>query len=103
MTTESGLEHLPGSEGDAESSKPISEVSFPVTLSRLLVVQCLSQEPENAEVLTDVALLDAKIAEAEAEVANIEAKSGAEERKAREKREDLKRLKRVEVIYVSKT
>ncbi|KAF8559062.1 hypothetical protein OG21DRAFT_1503519 [Imleria badia] len=83
MTTESGLEHLPGSEGDVEPSKPISE------------------EPENAELLTDVALLDAKIAEAEAEVANVEAKLGAEERKAREKREDLKRLKRVEVIYSS--
>jgi multidrug resistance efflux pump len=53
-------------------------------------------------VLTDVALLDAKIAEAEAEVANLEAKSSAEERKARERQEDLKRLKRVEVIYVSK-
>lgn len=51
--------------------------------------------------LTDVALLDAKIAEAEAEVANLETKSSAEERKARERKEDLKRLKRVEMIYVS--
>ncbi|KAF8138236.1 hypothetical protein EV363DRAFT_1393697 [Boletus edulis] len=83
MTAESGLEHLHGSEGDAEPSKVLSE------------------EPENAEVLVDVALLDAKIAEAEAEVANLEAKSSAEERKTREKREDLKRLKRVEVIYSS--
>ncbi|KAN0097672.1 protein of unknown function (DUF3402) domain containing protein [Tylopilus felleus] len=78
MTTESGLEHLPGSEGDAEPSKVILE------------------ELENAEALADVALLDAIIAEAEAEMAN-----GAEERKARERREDLKRLKRVEVIYNS--
>lgn len=52
--------------------------------------------------LADVALLDAKIAETEAGVASIEAKLGTEERKARERREDLKRLKRVEVIYVSK-
>ncbi|KAH0839713.1 hypothetical protein J3R83DRAFT_651 [Lanmaoa asiatica] len=81
MTAESGLEHLPGSEGDAESSRTTSE------------------DPENAEALTDVALLDAKIAEDE--VANVEAKSSAEERKAREKKEDLKRLKRVEVIYSS--
>jgi len=83
MTTESGLEHLPGSEGDAESFKAISE------------------EPESAELLIDVALLDAKIAEAEAEVVNLEAKSGAEERMTRERKEDLKRLKRVEVIYSS--
>ena len=61
-----------------------------------------SQEPETAELLIDVALLDAKIVEAEAEVANLEAKSGAEERMTRERKEDLKRLKRVEVIYVSK-
>ena len=98
MTTESGLEHLPGSEGDAEPSKVILEVSFQAASLRLSVVQCPPQELENAEALADVALLDAIIAEAEAEMAN-----GAEERKARERREDLKRLKRVEVIYVRKS
>lgn len=50
--------------------------------------------------LSDVALLDAKIAEAE--VTSVGTKSTAEERKAREKTEDIKRLKRVEVIYVRK-
>lgn len=57
------------------------------------------QDTENAEALTDVALLDVKIAEAE--MTGAEAKSSVEERKAREKIEDLKRLKRIEVIYVS--
>ena len=38
MTTESGLEHLPGSEGDTESSKTTIEVGFPATFLRLLVV-----------------------------------------------------------------
>lgn len=103
MAIESGLEHLPGSEGDAELCKAIFEVSFPTTPSRLSVVHCPSQEPENAEMLIDVALLDAKIAEAESEVASVEVRSNAEERRARERREDLKRLKRVEVIYVRKT
>lgn len=37
MTTESGLEHLPGSEGDAEVPKATSEASPPTTFSKLLV------------------------------------------------------------------
>jgi hypothetical protein len=44
-------------------------------------------------------LLDAKIAEAT--VAMTEAETTLEKRKAKEKREDLMRLKRVEQIYVS--
>lgn len=43
-------------------------------------------------------LLDAKIAEAEKQIK--EAESPSEKRKARERREDLMRLKRVEMIYV---
>lgn len=46
----------------------------------------------------DVALLDAKIAEAAAAMAN--AKTNSERRQARERKEDLMRLKRVEQIYV---
>ncbi len=46
-----------------------------------------------------MALLDAKIAEAEAAMAKAE--TTAEKRKAKERKEDLMRLKRVEVIYVS--
>ncbi|KIJ70335.1 hypothetical protein HYDPIDRAFT_105043 [Hydnomerulius pinastri MD-312] len=81
MTAESGLEHMPGSEGDVEPPKVTSE------------------DPETAESLPDIALLDAKIAEAEAALA--EAPSGTQERKARERKEDLMRLKRVELIYSS--
>jgi hypothetical protein len=44
-------------------------------------------------------MLDAKIAEAVAAVGN--ATSPAQERKARERKEDFMRLKRVETIYVS--
>ena len=51
------------------------------------------------EPLTDVALLDAKIAEATA--AMMKAETASEKRKAKERREDLMRLKRVEQIYVS--
>jgi hypothetical protein len=49
--------------------------------------------------LADVALLDAKIAEATAAMAKAE--TATEKRKAKERREDLMRLKRVEHIYVS--
>lgn len=48
--------------------------------------------------LPDIALIDIKIAEAEAEMAKAE--TTAEKRKAKERKEDLLRLKRVEQIYV---
>lgn len=47
----------------------------------------------------DVALLDAKIAEAVAAMAKAE--TSGEKRRAKERKEDLMRLKRVEQIYVS--
>ena len=49
--------------------------------------------------MADVVLLDAKIAEATAAMAKAE--TTLEKRKAKERREDLMRLKRVEQIYVS--
>ena len=45
-----------------------------------------------------MAQLDAKIAEAEEAMAKAE--TSAEKRKAKERKEDLMRLKRVELIYV---
>jgi hypothetical protein len=54
---------------------------------------------ESGESLGDVAILDAKIAEATA--AMVKAERTSEKRKAKERREDLMRLKRVEQIYVS--
>jgi hypothetical protein len=51
--------------------------------------------------LPDVALLDAKISEAV--VAIGDATSSGQERKAKERKEDLMRLKRVEIIYVRLT
>ncbi|KAI6117629.1 hypothetical protein EV401DRAFT_2057754 [Pisolithus croceorrhizus] len=57
------------------------------------------KDSECAEPLPDVALLDNKIAEAEAAIA--EATTSSQERRARERKEDLMRLKRVEVIYSS--
>ncbi|KAJ6516172.1 hypothetical protein C8R45DRAFT_959155 [Mycena sanguinolenta] len=79
MTAESGLEHMPGSEGQFESSTFISK------------------DPEAGEPLPDIALLDAKIAEATKAMETTD--NPAEKRKAKERREDLMRLKRVEQIY----
>ncbi|KAF9263661.1 N1221-domain-containing protein [Marasmius fiardii PR-910] len=79
MTFESGLERMPGTEDEFE----------PSTFT--------SKDPETAEPLPDLALLDAKIAEAE--IALEKAETVAEKRKARERREDLLRLKRVEQTY----
>ncbi|KAF8895564.1 hypothetical protein BD779DRAFT_1609072 [Infundibulicybe gibba] len=81
MTTESGLEHMPGLEGEFQSSTFTSD------------------DPEVIEPLPDIALLDTKIAEATAEMHAAE--SSADKRKAKERREDLMRLKRVEQIYSS--
>ena len=58
----------------------------------------LYQDEETSETLPDVAQLDAKIAEAEEAMAKAE--TSAEKRKAKERKEDLMRLKRVETIYV---
>ncbi|KAF8076110.1 hypothetical protein FPV67DRAFT_1470388 [Lyophyllum atratum] len=78
ITAESGLEHMPG-EGEFQSS------TF------------TSNDPEVAEPLPDIALLDAKIEEATK--ALDAAESSGDKRKAKERREDLMRLKRVEQIY----
>ncbi|KII95814.1 hypothetical protein PLICRDRAFT_98306 [Plicaturopsis crispa FD-325 SS-3] len=79
MTAESGLEHMPGSEGEFEPTK------------------VEAADAETAEPLPDIALLDAKIAEATAGM--TAAGSSAERRKAKERKEDLMRLRRVEQIY----
>ncbi|KAG6833807.1 hypothetical protein H0H87_011741 [Tephrocybe sp. NHM501043] len=79
ITAESGLEHMPG-EDDFQSS------TFTA-----------NQDPEVAEPLPDVALLDKMIEEAAKTLEGAE--SSAEKRKAKERKEDLMRLKRVEQIY----
>lgn len=81
MTHESGLKFMPGSEGVLDDPTPDT------------------QDEESAEPLPDVALLDRRITEAEAALAK--AQSPAEKRKAKELKEDLMRLKRVEQIYSS--
>ncbi|KAI0939241.1 hypothetical protein AcV5_000711 [Taiwanofungus camphoratus] len=80
MTAESGLEYMPGSEPVAETK--ISETS---------------PQDDTTEILPDVALLDARTLEAE--VAMAKAESNSDQRRAKERREDLMRLKRVENIY----
>lgn len=57
-----------------------------------------TQDDEASDTLPDIAQLDAKIAEAEEAMAKAE--TTAEKRKAKERKEDLMRLKRVEQIYV---
>ena len=58
-----------------------------------------SKEAETGEPLPDAALLDQKIEEATK--AMEDAKTNSEKRKAKERKEDLMRLKRAEQIYVS--
>ncbi|KAF9008756.1 hypothetical protein BDQ17DRAFT_1388492 [Cyathus striatus] len=82
MTSESGLEYMPGiNPGEFE----------PSTFK--------SVDPEAGEPLPDVALLDAKISEAIEAMKT--AQTPSEKRKAKERKEDLMRLKRVEQIYSS--
>jgi hypothetical protein len=61
--------------------------------------QMLYQDTEAAIQLPDVVLLESKIAEVEQLIQN--ATTANEKRKARERKEDLMRLQRVEQIYVS--
>ncbi|KAF8165029.1 hypothetical protein B0H34DRAFT_855483 [Crassisporium funariophilum] len=79
MTAESGLDHMPGTEGEFKSS----------TFN--------PDEAETGEPLPDLALLDQKIEEAIEAMKN--AQTSAEKRKAKERKEDLMRLKRAEQIY----
>ncbi|TFK43232.1 hypothetical protein BDQ12DRAFT_674621 [Crucibulum laeve] len=81
MTAESGLDHMPGAEEEFRSS------TFNAT------------DPESSEPLPDIALLDEKISEAIEAMKTAE--TTAEKRKAKERKEDLMRLKRVEQIYSS--
>lgn len=83
MTAESGLEHMPG-----------NEVEFGSSTANAFE----GQDPETAEPLPDLALLDQKIAEA---IAAMKDESGGDKRKAKQRKEDLMRLKRIEQIYVS--
>lgn len=81
MSFESGLDHMPSTEDNLEPALAVEQ-----------------DDAESTEVLPDVALLDAKIAEAT--IALEEAQSTSEKRKLKERKEDLLRLKRVETIYV---
>ncbi|KAH7916133.1 hypothetical protein BJ138DRAFT_688321 [Hygrophoropsis aurantiaca] len=80
MTAESGLDYMPGSTVEPET-------------------KLVSEDPETAEPLPDLALLDLKIVDVLAAIESAD--SGSQERKARERKEDLMRLKRVELIYSS--
>lgn len=99
MIAESGLDHLPGYEGEYRFSTFNAKAK---TVSTCIdtVVLCweYEQDPENAELLPDVELLEQQIAEAAKAMENAE--SPADKRKAAELKEDLMRLKRVEQIYV---
>ncbi|KAI0650345.1 N1221-domain-containing protein [Trametes meyenii] len=82
MTSESGLEYLPGVERPSEPRIPPLSPSL---------------EDDGSERLPDVVLLDVKIAETEKAMDNGE--TNTDRRRAKERREDLMRLKRVEQIY----
>ncbi|PFH52639.1 hypothetical protein AMATHDRAFT_139711 [Amanita thiersii Skay4041] len=82
MIAESGLNHLPGSEGEYKFSTFNAKAKF---------------DPENAEPLPDMTLIEQKITEAIKMM--TEPQSGSDKRKGKERKEDLMRLKRVEQIY----
>ncbi|KAF8204897.1 hypothetical protein BJ912DRAFT_1018161 [Pholiota molesta] len=79
MTAESGLERMPGTEAEFKSSTYNAD------------------ESESEEPLPDLALLDKMIDEATATL--NKAQTSGDKRRAKERREDLMRLKRVEQIY----
>ncbi|KAF8665597.1 hypothetical protein AX16_000054 [Volvariella volvacea WC 439] len=91
MTAESGLDHMPGSEPGFESStaKEVTKLAGKE-----------GEDPETVELLPDMAVLNQKLEEAE-RILKDSTQSGLEKRKARQRREDLMRLKRVEQIYSS--
>ncbi|KAI0089271.1 hypothetical protein BDY19DRAFT_944963 [Irpex rosettiformis] len=80
MTAESGLDHMPGSE-------------------RVPAPKVAPNDDDLSETLPDIAVLDQKIAEAEEMMAKAE--SSVDKRKAKERKEDLLRLRRVEQLYSS--
>ncbi|KAK2466465.1 hypothetical protein APHAL10511_002107 [Amanita phalloides] len=82
MVMESGLDHLPGHEGEYKFSTFNAKARM---------------DPENAELLPDVESLERRISETEKAMG--EAESANDKRKAQELKEDLMRLKRVEQIY----
>ncbi|KAF8639788.1 hypothetical protein AX17_001048 [Amanita inopinata Kibby_2008] len=82
MIAESGLDYLPGSEGEYKYSTFNAKAKL---------------DPENVEPLPDMALLEQKIAEVTKVIE--QAQSNGDKRKAKEQKEDLMRLKRVEQIY----
>ncbi|KAJ8523011.1 hypothetical protein ONZ45_g544 [Pleurotus djamor] len=79
MMAESGLDHLPGHEG-----RPSTTYSS-------------TDDTDNAEPLPDVALIDDHLSKAS--TALREAKTNVDKQAAKERSEDLVRLKRVEQIY----
>ncbi|EMD40803.1 hypothetical protein CERSUDRAFT_111387 [Gelatoporia subvermispora B] len=81
MIAESGLEHMPGAE-------KIMDPLLPPTVA---------PQDENVETLPDIEKLDAAIAEADAAIEH--ARTTGDLRRAKERKEDLMRLKRVEQIY----
>ena len=100
--SESGLEHLSGTDDVTEALNRMK-----LSVSEMPPSQCVlsygrhqneSSVEGETDVLPDMALLDAKIAETEA--AMKAADVSAEKRRLRIKREDLMRLRRVEQIYV---
>lgn len=95
MTAESGLDHLPGHEVKPSTTYSADVSNITICHEALTFVQ----DSDNAEPLPDIAHIDAKILEATKTI--NEATSHSERQKAREQREDLVRLKRVEQIYVS--
>ncbi|EIN10791.1 hypothetical protein PUNSTDRAFT_119671 [Punctularia strigosozonata HHB-11173 SS5] len=93
MSAESGLEHMPGF---TPQNMPGSTFTTTITTDS---VNTLDDDDENVERLPDIALLDAKIAEAESSIHSAD--TNADKRRAKERKEDLMRLRRIEQIYSS--
>ena len=101
--SESGLEHLSGTDDVTEALNKLKlSVSDACLALRSILHRHFHQDKNIAEaetdILPDMALLDAKIAETEAAMKATDVT--AEKRRLKFKRGDLMRLRRVEQIYV---
>lgn len=100
---ESGLQNMPASRAEASESSfgGSSIISLASGDRRFSMTAAPSPRADENVVLPDVSALNDAIAQAEARIKAAEISGDhAEKRKAKERREDLMRLKRVEIIYV---
>lgn len=102
MASESGLEHMPGSSNTSDAFNLPNADNDLKSVHAQLNPSSSIEEDDLAQDLPDVVALNTALAFADASIKLAEIKGErTEKRKARERKEDLMRLKRVEQVYVS--